>query len=409
MLGDLILHCRRNDPLTYHPNEVCLSKNNRSRFVFSMCLAGFVAGCVDRASTEPLVPPPNRSLSSQAGASGTRLDIKGNVTSTLLTVQADGSRFRRTYNTTIDQTTFTDGRPSVNANRNTFESTLERDSGAPIKEMKFGSPVPGKTINGRPYQGFAAKTRRLSVRRVDGKNIELHAVQAQGSATNNRAAGYLVVVDGVVRQQYEVTYSANGKNMTAVRSLSFNEKGSLQAEQVADVSQLSLASRVAAVDQAGLQRSVGRLLRGVANLVLPDQLHAQTPVPNCNLGDLQRQLEIASNVFLANAAAFMVASAACVLLPLSCGVAADLAIAGIALFVTVETLSSQVAACEQEWNGTGGGTGGTGGGGTGSTGGGGTGGTGGGGGDIWCDWDHYTYQDEQLIIHTVDNWVCHPV
>lgn len=211
--------------------------------------------------------------------------------------------------------------------------------------MSFGTPVAAKNINGRSFLGFALETRRVSRKIVDGHTVEMH--EAQGKS--KQPAGYIIVVDGVMRQQYELTYQSNSKKVNSIRALVFDEHGKLSAEQMTDVSKLIVGQRLSGIAQAEGRQYFGRLLRGMANLVLPDQLHAQSPVTD-PCGGSRQNFELTVDLALTNGVLLTAAVAACAFgIAPACAVAVDLAVVLAGLVTAAVFWNNELNTCRAEY------------------------------------------------------------
>ncbi|WP_373064749.1 hypothetical protein [Gemmatimonas sp.] len=147
----------------------------------------------------------------------------------------------------------------------------------------------------------------------------------------------IVTVDGRVRQFVEFSDFRDGKP-TGGRIVRIGERGEVQTDLRADFHGLDIASKLTAADQLEKQRLTSRLLNGLANLVLPDQLHAQAVEDNPCAGWEQALAAAASASIVAGIFAGTTA-AACTVVLISCPafIGAELAyLASLALVVWTE-------------------------------------------------------------------------
>lgn len=312
---------------------------------FCVGAVSLLIGCADRATEPGNDVQSRRQQSSENSASNGTFHTSGNVKSSLLTLNADGTRTRRFSEFDVDQSLSKAGGSNVNSNRKRYTTESQVVEHEPVSRMSVGTPVAAKNINGRSFLGFALETRRLSSKNVDGHTVEMHEVQGK----SKQPAAYIIVIDGVMRQQYELTYQSNSKKLNSVRGLVFDERGKLSAEQVTDVSNLVVGQRLSGIAQADGRQYFGRLLRGMANLVLPDQLHAQSPVTDPCVGSRQN-FELTIDLMLGNGVLLSAALAACGLgfAPV-CAYAVDLTIALAALATTALFWNNELNTCRAEF------------------------------------------------------------
>ena len=314
-------------------------------------LAAFAAACSDRATTEPATYS-RRNAAAQNGngnANGVTLaEVSGRLTRKRVTERADGSRWLTTEVTDLQQSYKKDRTPNANANVNAFKSEDKQIAKASIRRASFGSPAADTIINGRTSKRSIYKTKRVFAKQIDGRNVELHRVP---SADGKSPVGYLIMIDGTMRQEVELTYRADKKKLASVRALSYDKDGHFLAEDEADVSNLEVVEKLSVAERSGLQKTFGRLLRGAANLVLPDQLHAQDPMADPCKGYAEN-LTVYAELVLANTAIADAALAACIAIgvvpfagQLACSIAAATAVTLAGLIVAAAHYDSLFSAC----------------------------------------------------------------
>lgn len=403
----------------------------KKRVILLVAAAGLgaFAACRDRATTEPATLS-KRNAATQNGnrdANGvnTIAEVTGRITRNRVLERADGSRWLTTEVTDLQQSYKKDGTPNANVSANAFKSEDTQIANPSIRRASFGSPAADTIVNGRTYKRTLYKTQRMAAKRIDGRNVELYRVP---SADGKHPVGYVIMIDGTMRQQVELTYRADEKKLAAVRALSYDKDGHFLAEDVADVSNVEIAEKLLVAERSGLQKTFGRLLRGTANLVLPDQLQAQDPIADpCK--SYAENLTLYTELVLANTAIANVTLAACIAIgvvpfagQLACSAAAAAAITLAGLIVTAEHYDSLLSACRETYptcgstwgsngscssTGSGGGNGGGSFGGTGA-GSGATGSSGGGslGGGMTCE-TYEWFDPETFTTHSVTS--CHPI
>ncbi len=151
-------------------------------------------------------------------------------------------------------------------------------STAPFEPALFGGRVEEVKRSGKNAKLIAIPSKRVYATTKDGHSLELYAVFESGRA-NRRVIGFFTVVDGKLRQTNELSYDGQNKKPSTIRTILRDEKGALTQDVSADVRTLELEeekSRLSQADRIDSQRMFGRLMHGLASLVLPDQLHAAT-------------------------------------------------------------------------------------------------------------------------------------
>jgi len=312
----------------------------------------------------------------------------------------------------------------VDLSKHSLSESIEEAKGETIAPSSFGLPVTSSTFQGHDALTVVFKTKRVLSRKVDNHTVEVHSVR--GSAEAKVPAGYIVTVDGRMRQMVEVSYDPGTRKATSTRAMIFDAKGRFQAELATDVSRLAVEGRLAVSERAGLRKAFGRLLRGTANLVLPDQLQAQNN-PSDPCAGIEQNIELALVAAATNAVWAAVAAGACeVGLFWECPYVVAFAAAASLAVAAAITLEYQLVVCHNDHpecfsggygnngscdtgqpTGTGGG-GGNPGGGTGSGPGGGAGGGSGGGGGLDCEWVTHWWNEPPNYM-TYSNWECHPI
>ncbi len=295
-----------------------------------------------------------------------------------------------------------------------------RDQSEPRNEARpapGSSPLPSFAFSATPAERsgaggglFAVPSFRVRSARVDGHMVEQYMVREGGKASG-KPVGMMIRIDGRLRHVAEFTTRAGRSLPTEVRMVQIDTAGRVSSDYSIDLSRVSETSRLAASEQSGLQTMFRRLVRGGANLVLPDALYAQAQEDNpCQ--DLQSNFDNALGVFAAAVVTSFAAVAACAVTVISCP-AVPFTLAAVAIAAAVAaSAADDLNHCEAlhppcieggyMTNGScaspvGGGTtggGGPGGGGGGATGGGGAGTNGGSGGSVTCNWRTGWYYDE---------------
>jgi hypothetical protein len=93
----------------------------------------------------------------------------------------------------------------------------------------------------------------------------------QGGKATGKPVGMMIQIDGRMRHMIEFTALNASGLPKEVRMVQLDSAGRLSSEYTVDLSRVSLNRRLAAAEQTMFRR----LLRGGANLVLPDVLQAQ--------------------------------------------------------------------------------------------------------------------------------------
>lgn len=124
---------------------------------------------------------------------------------------------------------------------------------------------------------------RVSSSMVNGERVELFLIPNAGRARG--IAGMVVRVDGKMRQMLEFNEGAGGRRLGKVRMVSYDDKGKQLADVDADMTGVTspLTALGDSTPKSGLLAACGelaqRLASGVADMLLPATLHAQSADP----------------------------------------------------------------------------------------------------------------------------------
>ena len=230
----------------------------------------------------------------------------------------------------------------------------------------------------------------------------------EAGGKKRRPIGFLTSVDGHLRRTSEVSYDGESTKPSVVRTVQRDEKGTVLDEVSADVRALpNPVSRLSQTDHSGAQQTFGRLMHGLASLVLPDQLHAASPRSAASATDDAGcfLLEIAA---IAAAETVVIAGYAVAGFGVGCEFAVLPSCTAFLVALAAETTAIAAAATATHYwveclNAAAAGNNGGGGGGTGS----GSGGGAGSGSRLICKWKDIWYQDFTGTIVTESITVCH--
>jgi hypothetical protein len=138
----------------------------------------------------------------------------------------------------------------------------------------FGAKSSKTQKAGSTGERFGLPVRRLGGQRVDGHDVEQFMIHEGGNATG-KPLGIINRVDGRLRQIVEFTSVGRADLPTRARLIQLDASGRVESETTLDLSQVSVANRLAARERPQLMEQLGRMLRNGMSLVLPDALHAQ--------------------------------------------------------------------------------------------------------------------------------------
>lgn len=277
----------------------------------------------------------------------------------------------------------------------------------------FGATAERKQHSGREVQAFTFNAKRVSSERIDGKLVEGFLVHGKG-VTAGAPSGFMTRIDGKINSMVDIKYQGSSrKKIESIRLVLLDDELRTTVDMAVDTRSLQVSSLLALEDQEGLKRTYGKLLRGLGNIVLPDQLHAAVP-PGHPCKGSEDSLIAMTTAYVAAAAALNAALASCTVVWFSCPAAPGLAVA-LAIITYFEAYyaieyGECLAAnpdCPYELGCEEGGSGGSGSSGGGSGGGGGGGWTSGGAPSIQCD-----YYEEFIPFpggggETIGNVECH--
>ncbi len=236
-----------------------------------------IAGCADGAPTETHEPtsllsgpvtltmyPTGDGESNPAIAHG----------STRFLLKPDGSL-------THSGTTLTDGPTRVQHTPSPDGSSASSVTArSPVRFGRASAPT-SRGAHGATQVEFPSV--RVSSSIVNGERVELFLIPNAGRARG--IAGLVVRVDGEMRQMLEFNEGAGGQRLEKVRMVAYDGAGKQLADVDADMSRVKfpLTARGESSPESGLLAAcgawAGRLASGVADVVLPATLHAQSADP----------------------------------------------------------------------------------------------------------------------------------